>query len=109
MYVPGINGIDEIQVRSGTNGLEIGMKMPLTTDHTRRKTGGCPSDVDRPVLIGANDRLRGHATVLMLHGCDGSSKKSWREGGFERQRNLEIKTKALSGYSIPDRAAFSPL
>jgi len=25
-----------------------------------------------------------YATVLMLYGCDDSSKKSWREGGFER-------------------------
>ena len=83
------------------------MKMPVTADHARRKTGCCPVDVNGPTAVGANDRRWGHATVLMLYVCDGSSKKSWREGGFERHRNLEIKTKALSGYSIPDRAAFS--
>ena len=55
----GINGVGEIQVCSGSNGLQVDMKMPGSGNHTRRQARGRPADVNSPTLIGANDRLRG--------------------------------------------------
>src|SRR6185503_19125807 len=51
----GIKGIDQIQVWSRTNRLQIRVKMPAPTDHSRGNAGRCPADVNSPALIRAND------------------------------------------------------